>query len=904
VVSVVLLLILSSLAEAAPVAAPADPSSTANVANSPIPLAPGSDFSTYLGNIERTSSSSSEQLINVTTAPSLHLLWSYNSGKAIESQPVEQNGTVYFGGKSGYEYAIDATDGKLLWKTFLGQASNDSACGSAPLGVTSTATVDGSTLYVDGGYPDFYALNSSTGAIEWRAPIGGTNLQGFYDWSSPLIYNDSAYVGIASECDEPLVPAGVVEYSLASHTSVGYFNSSSPASNGSSIWGSPSVNPTTNTIFVTTGNQYGNTPATLYSESVLALNATTLTVQAKWQVPKKQAIGDSDFGVTPTLFTPTGGYPMVTAANKNGYLYAFYQSNLTLAWEEIICCHVRNSSEDEHISTAWGGGLVYAVSSITAIGGVTYNSSVLALNPLTGAIVWAKGLSQVSFNGYAAPLYVNNLLLVADQGTLLAFNATTGTIVYDHTLPGAFVAAPSISRGEIFVGSNDGDAYAFDLVLNSSANQSRASGVAPLSDALSVTGAGGLPPYSYVWKFGDGGTSDLQDPSHTFASIGTYNVSVIVKDLAGNVSTVHLTTVVSQGFNVTFTESRLPTKTNWSVVMGNVLQSSTKSKIAFTEPNGTYAYSVESVIGFSPSPSMGSITVNGTNQSVSVTFASEYSVTFTENGLPPGVPWNVTIGSVTVTSTMHTIVFLEPNGTYAFRLGTVPGWETLDTGSVVVTGSNRSVVRTFTQPTHLLTFKEAGLPSGTSWSVTIGAKTVNSTTAKIWFYLPNGTYSYSVSNVTGYSRTATGTFTIDGVALTVITRFTYLTYLVTMREIGLPRGTSWSVTIGAKTLNSTTAKIWFYLPNGTYGYYASALDSDYQAHPGNVTTQGAELVVNVTFVQEDAISHLTRGLYQLPGGYAPVATTPRLNPCVSEVPYCTSNLGPTVWATSLRSLES
>ena len=202
----------SNLTSGYGIAASANSPSPTGPASSPIRLAPGFDFPTYLGDVERTSSASSEQLINLSTASSLHLLWNYTSaGREIQSQPVEQNGIVYFGSLSGYEYAVYGTNGTFLWKTFLGQDQNDTACGG-PTGVTSTATVVGNVLYVDGGFPYLYALNSSSGAVEWRVLIGGSDSLGFYDWSSPLIYDDYAYIGIASDCDQPLVPAGLAQY--------------------------------------------------------------------------------------------------------------------------------------------------------------------------------------------------------------------------------------------------------------------------------------------------------------------------------------------------------------------------------------------------------------------------------------------------------------------------------------------------------------------------------------------------------------------------------------------------------------------------------------------------------------------------------------------------------------------
>jgi len=38
---------------------------------------------------------------------------------------------------------------------------------------------------------------------------------------------------------------------------------------------------------------------------------------------------------------------------------------------------------------------------------------------------------------------------------------------------------------------------------------------------------------SYLWSFGDGSTSSLQNPTHTYTSIGTFNVSLIVTDNDG-----------------------------------------------------------------------------------------------------------------------------------------------------------------------------------------------------------------------------------------------------------------------------------------------------------------------------------------------------------------------------------
>ena len=115
----------------------------------------------------------------------------------------------------------------------------------------------------------------------------------------------------------------------------------------------------------------------------------------------------------------------------------------------------------------------------------------------------------------------------------------------------------------------------------------------------------------------------------------------------------------------------------------------------------------------------------------------------------------MTLGGSTVSSTTSTITFTEPNGTYAYTITDVPGWHqtTLPyTGSVMVNGAAvPEPTLAFTQVTYTVTFTESGLPSGTSWSVTLGGSTVSATTSTITFSEPNGTYSYTVGSVSGYT---------------------------------------------------------------------------------------------------------------------------------------------------------
>lgn len=75
------------------------------------------------------------------------------------------------------------------------------------------------------------------------------------------------------------------------------------------------------------------------------------------------------------------------------------------------------------------------------------------------------------------------------------------------------------------------------LVIDSSqmtatATATPTSGNAPLTVAFKGSASGGQPPYAYSWAFGDGAVSAEQNPSHTYATAGTYAAVLTVKDSA------------------------------------------------------------------------------------------------------------------------------------------------------------------------------------------------------------------------------------------------------------------------------------------------------------------------------------------------------------------------------------
>jgi outer membrane protein assembly factor BamB len=429
------------------------------LAGTPAPV-PGDDWPTYLHDAQR-SAASGEVVLSPSNAERLSRLWSFKTGGGIAASATIANNTVYIGSWDGYEYALDALKGFLKWKTFLGITT--ARCVPPTIGITSSATVQNHVVYVGGGDSYWYALDAYTGSILWKVYTGDNSAdKGYYNWASPLIYNGFAYIGIASNCDNPLVAGKLLKVSLNSHRVVGSFTAVNEKEVGGGIWTSPTLDAKTNTIYVTTGTQ--NQIWQTLSQAIIALDATTMTLKGAWQIPLSQSGSDSDWGNTPLLFTDAKGHQMVEATNKNGFTYAFDRANISAGpvWErqtglggECPPCGEGSVSSD-----AFAANTIFRAGGNTTIRGLGYPGAVRALDPATGAYRWEHGTSHPVI---PALVYAHGLVIDGQGPALEILDAANGSRLYSYETGGDIYGAPSVSHGEVFVGSLDGNVYAFGL---------------------------------------------------------------------------------------------------------------------------------------------------------------------------------------------------------------------------------------------------------------------------------------------------------------------------------------------------------------------------------------------------------------------------------------------------------
>jgi PKD repeat protein len=187
----------------------------------------------------------------------------------------------------------------------------------------------------------------------------------------------------------------------------------------------------------------------------------------------------------------------------------------------------------------------------------------------------------------------------------------------------------------------------------------------PIESGFAVTFgssvSSGVPPYSYLWNFGDGNSSILADPTHTYRAPGNYNASLTVTDAgagsAGAVTAVLVTpgVIALATSNVSSTDAGVPvgftgsasngsgpyTRFAWSFGDGSTGNGPIATH-AFTVGTYLVVLRVTDRLGYvasnslslavNPAPALGAITATPTYPSVGVPATFEVG---TVGGTPP-----------------------------------------------------------------------------------------------------------------------------------------------------------------------------------------------------------------------------------------------------------------------------
>ncbi|MFZ1023911.1 MAG: hypothetical protein WAN87_07235 [Thermoplasmata archaeon] len=245
-------------------------------------------------------------------------------------------------------------------------------------------------------------------------------------------------------------------------------------------------------------------------------------------------------------------------------------------------------------------------------------------------------------------------------------------------------------------------------------------------------------------------------------------------------------------YAVTFSETGLPSDSDWSVQINGQLTSTTGTTAQTELENGSYPYVIESPGSYEASPASGTIVIQGNSVRVPIDFqsadggSSTYVLQFSPTGLPPTLAWGVDVSASEAEGTGNLSVSV-PNGTYAYSVSAPAGFTPSPlAGNVTIQGRAVTVPVAFRSSgngagdgtNYTVTFHQSGLGTSISWWVSLKgdpADNESSTGPTVSLSLANGSYDYLVGASAGYVPTVpSGQFSVLGAGSTIVVAFNHL----------------------------------------------------------------------------------------------------------------------------------
>jgi outer membrane protein assembly factor BamB len=441
------------------------------------------NWNSYLHDAKHSSFNAGTATFTPTASASIVANWTFPpptaatlSANAFVASPTVSNGVVYIGSITGVFYAVDESSGTELWHRDLGVTPQSPCASGAIKGISSTAAVasDSSrggqlTVYVGGGNGFLYALRASDGKVVWKKPVVDVNGDG-YNWASPTVTGGHVYMGISSNCDNPLIRGGIKDFDQATGALMRTYWSVAQGSVGGSVWTSPASDGTS--VWATIGNGDSGD-----SFAIVRLDVATLTLQDRWVVPNTAGT-DLDWGSSPTLFDATLNgtlTTMVGAASKNGKFYAFKANDLASGpvWSRKLGAPGGELKTKGLLLAAaiWDfkDHRLFVGSNTTTISGMTAAGSVRELNPSTGQVIWPRALSggpvmgspSMNAGGVIAAGTYNTVTFSANRVYLL--DASDGSVVHTIQEDAPVFAQPVFADTHLFVATTAGVLTAYSV---------------------------------------------------------------------------------------------------------------------------------------------------------------------------------------------------------------------------------------------------------------------------------------------------------------------------------------------------------------------------------------------------------------------------------------------------------
>jgi PKD repeat protein len=324
------------------------------------------------------------------------------------------------------------------------------------------------------------------------------------------------------------------------------------------------------------------------------------------------------------------------------------------------------------------------------------------------------------------------------------------------------------------------------LPLTAAFSGTPTSGGVPLAVAFTDLSQG--EPTSWSWSFGDGSTSTLENPVHTYTSPGSYTVSLTVGDASGNFKTATVTNYVTveplaAGFTATptsgaaplavaFTDTSTGEPTAWSWNFGDGTTSTERnpSKTYSTAGSYTVSLTVTGKDGVATNTTTRTGYINALPLTADFTASptsgpAPFSTNFTDTSIGSPTGWSWTFGDgATSTERNPSHTYAAP-GKYTVTLTVTDGSGGTSTKTrtdyveALPLSADFSATPTFGAVPLLVNFADTSIGTATTWSWNFGDGGTSTEKNPSHTYTAAGTYTVTLTVTDALGATSTKTRT-------------------------------------------------------------------------------------------------------------------------------------------------
>ncbi|MEN3359195.1 MAG: hypothetical protein V7637_3177 [Mycobacteriales bacterium] len=462
--------------------------------------------------LTNTRSNPDEWKIRPSNVSQLAVKWTFTAHGDTSATPAVVDGAVYVPDWGGYFSKLDARTGQVIWSRPISDYNG------IPQSITrSNPTVVGNRIYFgDQNAPNggqgahLMAVDATTGDLVWKATLD-THFAAILT-GAPTVYRGVVYQGVASKehaaAINPAYPCCTFRGSVqALDAATGRLlwktytvpeNGGQPGYAGAAVWNAPTLDPRTDTLYASTGNNY-SLPQSVYDceatgkpagecmapgnhvDSVLALDMRTGAI--KWSVrdnrydtwtvaclpgmPPQNCPPfpgeDFDFGGSGTqlfrIHGPGGRLrTVVGAGQKSGVYWLFDARTGEVIWK------TQAGPAGVHGGMEWGtatdGRRIYVSNANTnhqpyalPNGQTTTGGVFAALDPATGRILWQTA-DPAGDETMGAVTTANGVMFAGSMsGHMYAIDGATGRIRWDFLAAGSANGGATIVDGTVYWGS-------------------------------------------------------------------------------------------------------------------------------------------------------------------------------------------------------------------------------------------------------------------------------------------------------------------------------------------------------------------------------------------------------------------------------------------------------------------